>query len=130
MKFSIILPIRANNHNPRDYRNSFSSLSSAQQISFALTDQQPKLPIYQMVLLQDDLASREQKRLESLRQRDQDRAKRFLDAKSRSIGIDKEYLDRQVEEKRMKEIEEKEEKAREGELIVLCVHWLVAMMWQ
>ena len=83
-----------------------------------------------MVLLQDDLASREQKRLESLRQRDQDRAKRFLDAKSRSIGIDKEYLDRQVEEKRMKEIEEKEEKAREGELIVLCVHWLVAMMWQ
>ena len=83
-----------------------------------------------MVLLQDDLASREQKRLESLRQRDQDRAKRFLDAKSRSIGIDKEYLDRQVEEKRMKEIEEKEEKAREGELIVLCVHWFVAMMWQ
>ena len=75
-----------------------------------------------MVLLQDDLASREQKRLESLRQRDQDRAKRFLDAKSRSIGIDKEYLDRQVEEKRRKEIEEKEEKAREGELIVLCVH--------
>ena len=68
-----------------------------------------------MVLLQDDLASREQKRLESLRQRDQDRAKRFLDAKSRSIGIDKEYLDRQVEEKRIREIEEKEEKAREGE---------------
>lgn len=72
-----------------------------------------------MVLLQDDLASREQKRLESLRQRDQDRAKRFLDAKSRSIGIDKEYLDRQVEEKRIREIEEKEEKAREGEFELL-----------
>jgi hypothetical protein len=63
---------------------------------------------------QDALESQEQKRLEALRQRDQDRARRFVDAKNRSIGIDKTYLDKQVEEKRLKEIEEKEEKLREG----------------
>ena len=38
--------------------------------------------------------------MDALRQRDQERLKRFMDAKNRSIGIDKDYLDKQVEEKR------------------------------
>jgi predicted RecB family nuclease len=63
---------------------------------------------------QDTLESQERKRLEALRQRDQDRARRFVDAKNRSIGIDKSYLDKQVEEKRLREVEEKEEKLKEG----------------
>jgi thioesterase domain-containing protein len=63
----------------------------------------------------DALEEQERKRLEALRQRDQDRAKRFIDAKNRSIGIDKSYLDLQVEEKRLKELAEREEKLREGE---------------
>ena len=65
---------------------------------------------------QDTLEEQERQRLETLRQRDRDRARRFIDAKSRSIGIDKEYLDKQVEEKRLREVKEKEEKLREGKL--------------
>lgn len=57
----------------------------------------------------------ERARLEALRQRDQDRARRFLDSKTRSIGIDKNYLDKQLEEKRKLELAEKEEKVVEGE---------------
>jgi trehalose-6-phosphate synthase len=63
---------------------------------------------------QDTLEQQERKRLDALRQRDQERAKRFVNAKSRSIGIDKEYLDKQVEEKRLRELAEKEERLAEG----------------
>lgn len=55
--------------------------------------------------------------MDALRQQDQERAKRFRDAKNRSIGIDKSYLDKQVEEKRLRELKEKDEKLAEGELL-------------
>ena len=48
------------------------------------------------VLKQEETLEQERARLEALRQRDQER----LNAKNRSIGIDKDYLDKQVEEKR------------------------------
>jgi hypothetical protein len=54
--------------------------------------------------------------VDALRQQHQERAKRFLNAKNRSIGIDKSYLDKQVEEKRLRELTEKDEKLAEGEL--------------
>ena len=38
-----------------------------------------------------------------------------MDAKNRSIGIDKSYLDKQVEEKRQRELAEKESKLADGE---------------
>lgn len=68
-----------------------------------------------MVLLREESLESERARLEALRQRDQDRARRFLDSKTRSIGIDKNYLDKQLEEKRKLELAEKEEKVVEGE---------------
>ena len=47
--------------------------------------------------------------------RDEDRVKRFMNAKNRSIGIDKISLDKQVEEKRLLELAQWEEKLVEGE---------------
>jgi hypothetical protein len=58
----------------------------------------------------------ERNRVDALRQQDQERAKRFLNARNRSIGIDKSYLDKQVEEKRLRELTEKGEKLADGEL--------------
>ena len=51
-------------------------------------------------ITQEETLEQERARLDALRQRDQERLKRFMDAKNRSIGIDKDYLDKQVEEKR------------------------------
>ena len=49
---------------------------------------------------------------------------RFLNAKQRTIGIDKEYLDKQVEEKKQQQIREKEEGLQEGiSLNLIC--WLL-----
>ena len=49
------------------------------------------------------------------RKRDEDRVKRFMNAKNRSIGIDKISLDKQIEEKRLLELAQWEEKLVEGE---------------
>ena len=49
------------------------------------------------------------------RMRDEDRVKRFMNAKNRSIGIDKISLDKQIEEKRLLELAQWEEKLVEGE---------------
>ena len=46
------------------------------------------------------LASREERRLEARRQRDEERRQRFLNAKTRTLGVDVAALDRQVAEKR------------------------------
>ena len=51
-------------------------------------------------ITQEETLEQERARLDALRQRDQERLKRFMDAKNPSIGIDKDYLDKQVEEKR------------------------------
>ncbi|KAL7532600.1 hypothetical protein ACHAXR_007889 [Thalassiosira sp. AJA248-18] len=67
-----------------------------------------------MVLLQEETLDRERARLEALRQREQDRAKRYMNSKNR-IGIDKNYLDKQIEEKRQLELAQKEQKIAEAE---------------
>ena len=69
--------------------------------------------------LQEEILAQEKARLEALRLREQDRAKRFMNAKCRSIGVDKIGIDKQVEEKRLFEIAQKEEKLAEGESIVM-----------
>ena len=66
-------------------------------------------------MLKDDYLEQERARLNALRERDEDRTKRFMNAKNRSIGIDKKYLDKQIEEKRLLELAHQEEKLAEGE---------------
>ena len=71
--------------------------------------------VFSAISLQEEALDQERTRLDALRQRERDRAKRFMNAKNRSIGIDKEYLDKQLEEKRQFEIAQREEKLAEGE---------------
>ncbi len=47
--------------------------------------------------------------------RDEDRVKRFMNAKNRRIGIYKRSLDKQIEEKRLLEIAQWGEKLVDGE---------------
>ena len=49
-----------------------------------------------------------------MRQRFQERTQRFLNAKQRTIGIDKEFLDQQVNEKNMVYEEERNKSILEG----------------
>ena len=70
---------------------------------------------FSAISLQEEALDQERTRLDALRQRERDRAKRFMNAKNRSIGIDKEYLDKQLEEKRQFEIAQREDKLAEGE---------------
>jgi hypothetical protein len=49
-----------------------------------------------------------------MRQRFQERTERFLNAKQRTIGIDKEFLDQQVEERNRLMMLEKEDGIQEG----------------
>lgn len=53
-----------------------------------------------------------------MRQRFEERTKRFLDAKQRTIGVDKEYLQKQVEEKNIEMLKKKEEGKNDGEISV------------
>ena len=64
---------------------------------------------------QEEHIEKERVMLDALRMRDEDRVKRFMNAKNRSIGIDKISLDKQVEEKRLLELAQWEEKLVEGE---------------
>ena len=63
-------------------------------------------------------------RLVALQREEQERTKRFMNAKQRSIGIDKDYLDRQIEEKRLIELEQKKEKLEEAENLKHLVQFL------
>ncbi len=47
------------------------------------------------------MLAKEEKKALAMRQRFEERTRRFLDAKQRTIGVDKDYLHRQVEEKRI-----------------------------
>jgi hypothetical protein len=64
---------------------------------------------------QEENLEKERGRLDALRMRNEDRVKRFMNAKNRSIGIDKTSLDKQIEEKRSLELAQWEEKLVEGE---------------
>jgi len=50
----------------------------------------------------------------AMRRRFEERTKLFLNAKQRTIGIDKAYLDKQVREKNQHRIHEEEERVEEG----------------
>lgn len=51
-----------------------------------------------------------------MRQRFEERTKRFLDAKQRTIGVDKAYLHKQVEEKNIEISKQKEDSKKDGEI--------------
>ena len=70
-------------------------------------------------ITQEETLEQERARLNALRQRDQERLKRFMDAKNRSIGIDKDYLDKQVEEKRR----------LEGVYVILFKNYVYDLCW-
>ncbi len=54
-----------------------------------------------------------------MRLRFEERTKRFLDAKQRTIGVDKAYLQKQVEEKNMEMLKMKEEGKADCKKIVV-----------
>ena len=62
------------------------------------------------------MLAKEQAKALAMRQRFEERTRRFLDTKQRTIGVDKEYLQKQVEEKRLRVEKDKEDGKNEGEL--------------
>jgi hypothetical protein len=67
------------------------------------------------MLEKEDESQRCERRVQALAERNEKRKARFLDARNRTIGIDKDSLDQQVEEKRRQQILIQEEKQREAE---------------
>lgn len=62
------------------------------------------------------------------RQKNQERAIRFMDAKARTIGIDKDFLDQQVQERELRRKLEEDDSFNYGEcrdtlLISEQLHW-------
>ena len=68
-----------------------------------------------MLKQEDEYLVKESKRLDVLRLREEDRAKRFTNAKMRTIGIDVESLGKQIAERRRLECEEEKEKLADNE---------------
>lgn len=67
------------------------------------------------MLEKEEESQRYERRVQALAERNEQRKARFLDARNRMIGIDKDALNQQVEEKRRKQILIQEEKQREAE---------------
>jgi hypothetical protein len=59
------------------------------------------LTFLKLYRFQDSQLEKQEVRAVAMRQRFQERTQRFLNAKQRTIGIDKEFLDQQVNEKNM-----------------------------
>lgn len=57
---------------------------------------------------------KEQRRIEAMRQRNKERTERFMDARGRTLGVDKLDLDKQIKEKELSKIAQKEATAAEG----------------
>jgi hypothetical protein len=55
------------------------------------------------------VVAKEEIKAAGMRQRFNERTKRFLDAKQRTIGVDKDYLHQQVHEKNLERIKQEEE---------------------
>lgn len=64
-----------------------------------------------------DPLEREQQRIESRRQRFQERTARILDPKQRTLGIDTKALQQQVEERRLREMAERQAEEAAGEMM-------------
>ncbi len=60
------------------------------------------------------MLAKEVAKAEAMKKRFEERTKRFLDAKQRTIGVDKEYLQKQIEEKRLESRRQKENEKCEG----------------
>jgi len=67
-----------------------------------------------MYRFQDSQLEKQEARAVAMRQRFQDRTQRFLNAKQRTIGIDKQFLDQQVNEKNALYEEERNKSISEG----------------
>lgn len=63
------------------------------------------------------MSANEEAKALAMRKRFEERTKLFLNAKQRTIGIDKLYLDKQVHEKNQHYIQEREERIEEGRTI-------------
>lgn len=73
------------------------------------------------MLAQEDEIQRDQRRVQALAERNEKRTARFLDARNRTVGIDKASLDKQVEEKFQQQILAKKQKQCEAEANSLLV---------
>ena len=67
-----------------------------------------------LFLFQDQILELQHEKDLLRRQRNQDRALRFMDAKSRTIGIDKHFLEQQIQEKEIRRKEEEQERLNYG----------------
>jgi len=67
-----------------------------------------------MVMLQEEVASKEDERAKAMRDRAQKRTVRFMNAKNRTIGVDKAYLDLQLSEKEHARIAQEKADSREA----------------
>jgi hypothetical protein len=72
------------------------------------------LTFLKLYRFQDSQLEKQEVRAVAMRQRFQERTQRFLNAKQRTIGIDKEFLDQQVNEKNMVYEEERNKSILEG----------------
>ena len=72
------------------------------------------LSFLKLYRFQDSQLEKQEVRAVAMRQRFQERTQRFLNAKQRTIGIDKEFLDQQVNEKNMVYEEERNKSILEG----------------
>lgn len=66
------------------------------------------------MLPKDAELAKEEVQARARKERCEERRVRFLNARERTIGIDKEYLDKQVKEREEQRLKAKEEEAREG----------------
>ena len=73
----------------------------------------------ELCLKQDKQLARENDSALAMRKRFEERTKRFLNAKHRTIGIDKDFLDHQLEEKNRSLELEKQEQDEEGQSRVI-----------
>lgn len=78
------------------------------------SDAKQSFPVFK-----NDVLAKEEAKAQAMRFRFEERTKRFLDAKQRTIGVDKAYLQKQVEEKNKEMLKMKEEGKADGKKIVV-----------
>lgn len=71
--------------------------------------------------LQDERVDKERARIEAMRARAQARTARFMDSRLRTMGVDKDYLDRQVHEKQEAMRLERETYMQEGMIAIIAL---------
>lgn len=74
-------------------------------------------------LLQDEQLAKDQSRALAMHQRFEERTAKFLYSKQRTIGVDKQSLDEQLEEKKHQMEDMKLEETKEGKLFPPLFVW-------